>query len=217
VTLQKAPEDGKDKIVKVIVHRGTVQTTNVPVLQPGKHAVTAGEQVIQDGEASVPATAEALLTATGEERGRAVPVAVLAEEVVLAGTEHSENPQKDKFGVRGVPVVLEPGVNLKANDVLRHFAPAAFNPGHVKYIARSEKAQEMAVNMYSAFWTLCVGVATCVGVSLLTRPKPDTELKNLVYGLTPLSDEGACPWYERPILWAAVVGVVLVAINVIFW
>jgi len=75
----------------------------------------------------------------------------------------------------------------------------------------------MAVNMYSAFWTLCVCVAVTIGVSLLTEPKPDEELKNLVMGLTPLPDEGPCPWYEKQILWAVVVGVVLVAINVIFW
>jgi SSS family solute:Na+ symporter len=116
-----------------------------------------------------------------------------------------------------VPVVLKPGVEVKAADVLQYFVPAAFNPDHVKYIARWENAKEMAVNMYSAFWTLCVCVAVTVGVSLFTRPKPDAELKNLVFGLTPLPDEGPCPWYQRPVLWAAAVAVVLVAINVIFW
>jgi hypothetical protein len=40
---------------------------------------------------------------------------------------------------------------------------------------------------------------------------------NLVYGLTPRPDEGPCPWYEKPPLWATVVTVVLVAINVLFW
>ena len=56
----------------------------------------------------------------------------------------------------------------------------------------------MAVNMYSAFWTLVVCVVVTIGVSLFTRPKPDAELKNLVMGLTPLPDEGPCPWYEQP-------------------
>ena len=75
----------------------------------------------------------------------------------------------------------------------------------------------MAVNMYSAIWTLLACLAVAIGVSLVTKPKPDAELKNLVMGLTPRPDEGPCPWYERPMLWATVVFVVLVAINVVFW
>ncbi len=108
-------------------------------------------------------------------------------------------------------------VKLQQSDEVKHFAPAAFNPEHTKYIARSEKAKPMAVNMYSAFWTLVVCVAVTIGVSLFTRPKPDEELKNLVMGLTPRPDEGPCPWYKHPILWAVVVLVALVAVNVIFW
>ena len=30
-------------------------------------------------------------------------------------------------------------------------------------------------------------------------------------------DDGPVPWYKHPYVWAAVVGVVLVAINIIFW
>jgi len=75
----------------------------------------------------------------------------------------------------------------------------------------------MAVNMYSAWWSLVVCLFVTVLVSLFTKPKPDAELKDLVYGLTPLPDEGPCPWYRRPVLWATVVGLVLVGINVIFW
>ena len=75
----------------------------------------------------------------------------------------------------------------------------------------------MAVNMYSGFWTLVVCVAVLMGVSLVTEPKPEGELTNLVMGLTPLPDVGPCPWYYSPYLWASVVGVALVAINVIFW
>ena len=54
-------------------------------------------------------------------------------------------------------------------------------------------------------------------VSLLTRPKPDRELVNLVYGLTPVPDEDHCRWYQKPVLWATLVGVALLAVNIIFW
>jgi hypothetical protein len=42
-------------------------------------------------------------------------------------------------------------------------------------------------------------------------------LKDLVMGLTTLPDEGPCPWYRKPLFWATVVAVVLVAVNIIFW
>jgi len=101
--------------------------------------------------------------------------------------------------------------------VSSRFAPAAFNPAHTRYIARSEKAKPMAVNMYSGWWSLVVCVLVTVIVSLFTRPKPDHELTNLVMGLTPLPDPGPCAWYESPKLWAAVILAALAAVNVIFW
>jgi SSS family solute:Na+ symporter len=101
--------------------------------------------------------------------------------------------------------------------VQQTFNPAEFNPAHKKYIARSEKAKPMAVNMYNTSWTLVFCVSVLIGVSLFTEPKPDNELHNLVMGLTPLVDEGSVSWYKRPYVWATLVGCVLVAINIIFW
>jgi len=203
VTLERATDEaGREKITRVIVESGLVETTNAPIqpyamVQPAEFTVSEGG-------------AELLPSVRGKDKP--VLVKVLAPEVSLAGTE-----EKGKFGVEGVPVVLKPGVEVKAADVTQRFNPADFNPEHTKYVARSEKAKPMAVNMYSAFWTLLVSVGVAAAVSLFTRPKPDAELANLVFGLTPLPDEGPCRWYERPVLWAAIVAVVLVAINVIFW
>ncbi len=132
--------------------------------------------------------------------------------MVLAGSN-----QPDKFGAEGVPVVLLPGVKVEAVEVQLTFNPAEFNPAHKKNIARSSKAKPMAVNMYSAFWTLIICVSVLIGVSLFTEPKPESELHNLVMGLTPLPDDGPAPWYKHPYVWATAVGVVLVAINIIFW
>ncbi len=103
-----------------------------------------------------------------------------------------------------------------------HLFPGGFdatklNPDHARHIAFSPLAQDMAVNMFGGLWSLVTCVTVTVVVSLLTRPKPETELTNLVYGLTQLPDEGPSPWYERPKFWAAVVGIALIAINVIFW
>ncbi len=98
-----------------------------------------------------------------------------------------------------------------------HFDATRLNTDHVQHIAMSPLAQDMAVNMYGALWSLLICMGVTVGVSLLTEPKPDSELENLVYGVTPLPDQGPCPWYQQPVLWAAVVGAILVIVNVIFW
>jgi SSS family solute:Na+ symporter len=54
-------------------------------------------------------------------------------------------------------------------------------------------------------------------VSYATRPKPAGELTGLVYGYTKLPSEGDYPFYQRPVFWACVVGVVFVVLNIIFW
>jgi hypothetical protein len=100
---------------------------------------------------------------------------------------------------------------------VRRLEATQINPRHAEIIATSPKAQDMAVNMFSAFWSLLLTIGTVVMVSLFTTPKPDAALKNLVIGLTPLPDEGPCPIYRKPAFWAAVVVVVLVGVNIIFW
>jgi SSS family solute:Na+ symporter len=92
-----------------------------------------------------------------------------------------------------------------------------FQPSALRYVALSPHAKDMAENMYRGLWSLLICVIVTVAVSLVTKPKPDAELRNLVYGLTPLPSEGAYPLLRRPAFWAAVVAVVLVAINVVLW
>jgi SSS family solute:Na+ symporter len=67
-----------------------------------------------------------------------------------------------------------------------------------------------------------VDVVVSIVVSLVTRPKPDTELRGLVYALTPKQDfhdphETELAWYQHPAKLAAVGGVMVVALNVMFW
>jgi SSS family solute:Na+ symporter len=76
---------------------------------------------------------------------------------------------------------------------------------------------EMAQNFWTAIfaWTTCFTVT--IVISLLTKPRPDEELKGLVYALTPrLKDEGLA-WYQKPALLAVVVLTVLLILNWIFW
>ncbi len=194
---------GDETISRVIIEQGTVQTTNVPV---GAEAQAGGARSV------ISVDREQTLPGHIEQGGAMAELRLLAPDVVLAGSR-----QPDRFGIEGVPVVLMPGVEVQAAEVRQTFNPAEFNPAHTRYIARSEKAKPMAVNMYSAFWTLLLCVSVLCGVSLLTEPKPESQLQNLVMGLTPLPDDGAAPWYKQPKLWATAVLIVLIAINVIFW
>jgi SSS family solute:Na+ symporter len=206
VSVEKGSAAEADKIVKLVVESGTVTTVNVPITQAGQTGpVMAGSLTIQGGDASLPATA-------GESKGKPLAVRLLAPAVVLAETKKPE-----AFGVEGVSVVLRPGVKVEASEVQQRFNPSQFNQDHTEWIARSREAKPMAVNMYSGFWTLVLCLVVNITVSLFTRPKPDAELANLVMGLTPLPRDRGVPWYEQPLLWAALVAAALVTINILFW
>ncbi len=200
VSLERLARNNSEEISLIVVESGGVDLVNVPVKAIGQ----AADYIVQDKAMSLP------LTLPGKNGTMAVQV--LAPEVVLA-----DSRERFKFGVENVLVYLKPGVQVRSAFISKKFAPAAFNPDHTKLIARSEKAKPMAVNMYSGWWSLLICLLVTIGVSLFTKPKPDAELKNLVMGLTPRPKEAACPWYEKPIVWASVVLLVLIAINIIFW
>ncbi|HXR78002.1 MAG TPA: sodium:solute symporter family protein [Bryobacteraceae bacterium] len=76
----------------------------------------------------------------------------------------------------------------------------------------------MAQNFWIAIfaWTTCLVVT--IAISLVTKPKAESELHNLVYGFTDIpTKEKNLPWHERPGLLAVIVCIVLVILNVIFW
>jgi SSS family solute:Na+ symporter len=91
------------------------------------------------------------------------------------------------------------------------------DPRALGVIALSDAAKPMAENMYRALWCWLIGVAVTVVVSLLTRPRPESELKGLVYGVTEVPSEGHLPVYKRSIFWAGAVFVAFLVLQYIFW
>jgi SSS family solute:Na+ symporter len=87
----------------------------------------------------------------------------------------------------------------------------------LKYIALSPYAKDMAENMYRGLWSWMICVIVTVVVSYMTKPKPESELVGLVRGCTEIPSEGDIPFYKRPIVWATVIFIVFVALNIIFW
>jgi SSS family solute:Na+ symporter len=90
-------------------------------------------------------------------------------------------------------------------------------PSALSIIALSPKAKDMAENMYRALWSWIICVTVTVVVSLLTRPKPESELTGLVYGCTEIPSESGLKLTQRPIFWACAVAVVFVVLQIVFW
>jgi SSS family solute:Na+ symporter len=91
------------------------------------------------------------------------------------------------------------------------------DPAAVKYLALSDKAQDQAQNMFRALWCWLICVIVTVVVSLMTKPKSDAELKDLVYGLTPIPKQEHVSIWQSPLFWGGVVAVVFLILQVIFW
>ena len=75
----------------------------------------------------------------------------------------------------------------------------------------------MAQNFWIAIWAWTACFVVTIVVSLVTRPRPEQELVGLVYGLTKVPHDTGVAWYLRPAPLAAVVGVILVLLNIWFW
>ena len=84
-------------------------------------------------------------------------------------------------------------------------------------IALSSDARPMAETLYRALWSWIICVVVTVVVSYMTTPKPEAELAGLVYGATPIPDDGATSLWQKPIFWAIVVITVFFILNIIFW
>ncbi len=67
-----------------------------------------------------------------------------------------------------------------------------------------------------------VDIVVSVLVTMVTQPKPEKELRGLVYSLTPREDfhdanEGALSWYQQPTKLASVALVMVIVLNILFW
>jgi SSS family solute:Na+ symporter len=91
------------------------------------------------------------------------------------------------------------------------------DPSALRYIALSPYAKDMAENMYRALWSCIICALVTLIVSLLTTPKPEAELKGLVYGATEIPSETYVTVFHRPWFWATVVGVVFIALQIAYW
>ena len=76
---------------------------------------------------------------------------------------------------------------------------------------------EMAQNFWTAIfaWTTCFVIT--ILVSLMTKPRPDDELRGLVYSLTERESDAHQPVYKRPATVALFLLAMLVVLNIVFF
>jgi SSS family solute:Na+ symporter len=74
----------------------------------------------------------------------------------------------------------------------------------------------MAQNFWIAItaWTTCFLMT--ILVSLVTEPRPESELHGLVYGVTEIKHENENAWYKRPVPLAIAIAALAVILNIIF-
>jgi len=90
-------------------------------------------------------------------------------------------------------------------------------PSALATVALSADAKPMAENVFRAWWAFCFAAIVLVVVSLLTKPRPDSELNGLVYGATVLPKEEPVPLYKNEWAWGVVVVILFATLNILFW
>ncbi len=84
-------------------------------------------------------------------------------------------------------------------------------------LTMSHKPADMAANLWQAAYAWIVCLVATIGISLVTEPKPESELVGLVKGFTPKAETEHVPLFGRPGFWACVALALLIALNIIFW
>ena len=75
---------------------------------------------------------------------------------------------------------------------------------------------DMAQNFWTAIFAFTINLVITVVVSLVTAPRPESELVGLVYSLTPRPVEHHLAWYQKPATLACAVVGMLVILNLVF-
>jgi solute:Na+ symporter, SSS family len=75
----------------------------------------------------------------------------------------------------------------------------------------------MAGNFWRATYAWIACFACTILISFFTKPKDESELVGLVYGLSRNVQTEAEPWYKRPATIGCFVGAITLVANIIFW
>lgn len=90
---------------------------------------------------------------------------------------------------------------------------------HIITFSNSPMAEisDMSRNLSQAAWAWSICAVATVVISLVTKPKPDSELVGLVKGFTTIEHEKNIRWYSKPEYIAIIALAVFAALNLYFW
>ncbi|MCU1318794.1 MAG: sodium solute transporter superfamily [Edaphobacter sp.] len=96
--------------------------------------------------------------------------------------------------------------------------PVNASPGlHGGWIAIVHRyPSDMAQNFWTAIFAFSVNLIVTAAVSLVTKPREESDLVGLVYSLTPKPIETHLSWYQKPATLAIAVLAMLVVLNLVF-
>src|ERR671926_130384 len=75
----------------------------------------------------------------------------------------------------------------------------------------------LGASMARALIAWIVTLVVTIAVSLVTQPKPDNEMRGLVWGLTEQKEAVEETWYKKPWVLAVIVLAITIALNIYFW
>ena len=90
------------------------------------------------------------------------------------------------------------------------------HPERVAWFCFYAGAKSLAQQMWQALWAFVAVIVVSVLVTMVTKPRPENELKGLVMGLTDVPGEGHLPLVKRPVFWAGVCFVLFLILQWIF-
>jgi SSS family solute:Na+ symporter len=77
---------------------------------------------------------------------------------------------------------------------------------------------EMAQNFWTAIFAFTACFVVTLIISVTTKQlKTNEDMKGLVYSMTPRITEHDVPWFRRPLFLAIIVGVIALALSLIYW
>jgi len=89
-------------------------------------------------------------------------------------------------------------------------------PSSVAWFCFYAGAKSLAQQMWQALWAFVAVMTVSLLVTMVTKPRPEAELRNLVMGLTEIPSEGHLPLVKRPIFWGGVCFAVFLVLQWIF-
>ncbi|MBC7473556.1 MAG: sodium:solute symporter family protein [Candidatus Sericytochromatia bacterium] len=109
------------------------------------------------------------------------------------------------------------GLVIGMSTSITLFILLRFNMIDIPILGISPSFSDMSNNLWRAWWVWLLTFVLTIAISLVTDPKPESELVGLVKGLTPEEKNTDLPLLHKPGFWAVISIICCIALNIYFW